>query len=98
MNNGQCIHICLDGNFDEEKPEPAQVFALRDLLKKLTKQYGIAKESIVFHRDYAPKTCPGKNVDINFIRSLVETVQVESGNKEKLIKLLEEVLEVAKKL
>lgn len=98
MNNGQCIHICLDGNFDEEKPEAAQVFALRDLLKKLVQQYKIAKENIVFHRDYAPKSCPGKNMDINFIRSLVDTVQVESGNKEKLIKLLGEVLKLAKKL
>jgi hypothetical protein len=98
MNNGQCLHICLDGNFDEEKPEAAQVFALRDLLKKLVQQYKITKENIVFHRDYATKSCPGKNMDINFIRSLVDTVQVESGNREKLIKLLGEVLELAKKL
>ena len=98
MNNGQCIHICMDGNFDIEKPEAAQVFALRDLLKKLVKQYNIAKEKIIFHRDYASKSCPGKNVDINFVRSLVQTVKVESGNKEKLIKLLGEVLELAKKL
>ncbi len=98
MNNGQCIHICLDGNFDEEKPEASQVFALRDLLKKLVQQYGIVKENIIFHRDYANKTCPGKNMDINFIRSLIETVSIEGNNKDKIVKLLEEVLELTKKL
>lgn len=70
MNNGQCIHICLDGNFDIEKPAPPQIFALRDLLKTLVKKYGIDKNNIVFHNQYAPKTCPGKNMDINFVRSL----------------------------
>ena len=37
MNNGQCIHICVDGFFDYEKMLPAEVFALRDLLKSLLK-------------------------------------------------------------
>ncbi|MDA3839891.1 MAG: peptidoglycan recognition family protein [Patescibacteria group bacterium] len=98
MNSGQCIHICLDGNFDIEKPASTQVFALRDLLKKLVQQYQINKNNIIFHRDFASKSCPGKNMDINFIRSLVQTVEVGSSDKEKLIKLLGEVLELAKKL
>jgi len=71
MNSGQCIHICLDGNFDTEKPAPPQIFALRDLLKALVKKYGINKNNIVFHGQFAPKSCPGKNMDINFVRSLV---------------------------
>jgi len=71
MNSGQCIHICLDGNFDVEKPAPPQIFALRDLLKILVKKYGINKNNIVFHSQFAPKSCPGKNMDINFVRSLV---------------------------
>lgn len=71
MNSGQCIHICLDGNFDLEKPAPAQIYALRDLLKELVKKYGINKDNIVFHNKFAQKTCPGKNVDLMFVRSLV---------------------------
>ena len=98
MNNGQCIHICLDGNFDIEKPVSTQIFALRDLLKKLVQQYKIEKTNIVFHRDYSSTACPGKNMDINFIRSLVQTVQVAGNDKEKLIKLLNEVMVLAKKL
>lgn len=71
MNNGRCIHICLDGNFDIEKPMPAQIYALRDLIKKLAKMYKITTSNIVFHRDFAPKSCPGMNMDINFIRTLI---------------------------
>jgi len=65
------IGICLTGNLDTEKPTSAQIFALRDLLRKLTKKYKISKNNIWFHRDFAPKTCPGKNMDRGFVRSLV---------------------------
>jgi hypothetical protein len=71
MNSGRCIHICLDGNFDLEKPMPAQIYALRDLLKRLTQKYLIPGGNIVFHNQYAKKTCPGKNVDLVFVRSLI---------------------------
>lgn len=73
MNNGQCIHVCLDGNFDIEKPAPEQIYALRDLLRGLVKKYGIKKDNIVFHSAYAQKSCPGKNVDLLFVRSLVSS-------------------------
>jgi len=98
MNNGQCIHICLDGNFDIEKPASTQIFALRDLLKKLVQKYSIEKNNIVFHRDYSSTACPGKNMDINFIRSLVQMVKVETSDKEKLINLLNEVVALVKRL
>lgn len=71
MNSGKCVHICLDGNFDVEKPTPNQIYALRDLIKKLAKKYSIKTKNIVFHRDYAEKSCPGMNVDEGFIRSLI---------------------------
>ena len=75
MNDGRCIHICLDGNFDIEKPTPAQIYALRDLLRKLVKNNNLIKrENIVYHNEYANKSCPGENLktDKEFIRNLVE--------------------------
>lgn len=48
MNDGHCLHICLDGNFDEEKPQPLQIYALRDLLRKLAKKYQISSDLIYF--------------------------------------------------
>lgn len=104
MNDGRCIHVCLDGHFDNEKPTPEQIFALRDLLRRLVKEHGINKDNIVFHNKYAPKTCPGKNIDITFIKSLVspnavkEEVHPVFNKKEDLIKILRDALELAQKL
>lgn len=69
--NLKSLGICLTGDFDHDKPTDQQIFALRDLLKKLTKKYGISKNNIMFHRDYAPKTCPGKNMNRDVVRNLV---------------------------
>lgn len=70
MNDGRCVHIALDGNFDREKPAPNQIYKLRDQLRLLVKQYKINVLDIVFHNQFAPKSCPGKNMDLAFIRSL----------------------------
>lgn len=101
MNNGQCIHICIEGNFDIEKPHEAQIFALRDLLRGLVKKYEINKKNILFHGHIANKTCPGKNMDLVFVKSLVsgnalkEAVKEKGGNFE-IIKLLKKALELLK--
>ena len=71
MNDGRCIHIALDGNFDIEKPMPEQIYALRDLLREKCKAYKIPPQNIYFHRDFAIKTCPGLNMDRTWVRSLV---------------------------
>ena len=102
MNNGQCIHICLDGHFDNEKPHPSQIFALRDLLRYLIKKHSIKKNNIIFHRSYASKSCPGSNLDIVFVRSLVdghvESEDLENNKKEEVIELLNKVIELIKEL
>jgi len=71
LNSGICIHIAIDGNFDEEMPSDSQIFALRDLLLALVDKYNIKAEGLMFHMDVAQKTCPGKNVNKEFIKSLV---------------------------
>ncbi len=104
MNDGRCIHVCLDGHFDLEKSTSNQIFALRDLLRKLVKQYGINKNNILFHRDYANKSCPGRNMDINFVRSLVSTNVIKEitrpglNKKQEVIRLLRQVLELTQRL
>lgn len=70
--NFKSIGIGIEGNFDIEKFEGVRVFALRDLLRKLTMELNLTKDVIYFHRTYADyKSCPGKNVDLCFVRSLV---------------------------
>lgn len=70
MNDGRAIHICLDGNFEIERPAPQEIYALRDLLKLLRGRYPIPKENIFFHRQFSNTACPGRNMDLSFIRSL----------------------------
>jgi hypothetical protein len=70
MNDGRCVHIALDGNFDIEKPTDKQIYKLRDILLLLVKRYPIKKDCIYFHRQFAAKSCPGKNMDLSFIKSL----------------------------
>lgn len=72
MNDGRCLHVCLDGNFDLEEPAPEQIYALRDLLRVLVGKYKIDGDDIVFHNQYAKKTCPGKNMHLDFIRGLIK--------------------------
>jgi len=72
MNDGRCLHICLDGNLDLEEPAPEQIYALRDLLRDLAYKHSLDADKIVFHNQYAKKTCPGKNLDLNFVRSLIQ--------------------------
>lgn len=81
MNDGRCIHICLDGNFDIEKPAPKQIYALRDLVKRLVKEHGINKDNIVFHKQYAPKSCPGQNMDLNFVKKFVSPNVIKEKEK-----------------
>ena len=81
MNDGRCIHICLDGNLDIEKPFPGQIYALRDLLRKLVKEFGINKDNIVFHKQYSNKSCPGQNMDLNFVRKFVSPNVIKEKEK-----------------
>lgn len=70
--NFKSIGICLQGHFDVQNPTDRQIFALRDLLKRLSRKYGIKKEAIMFHHDFASyKSCPGNNIKRDFIRGLI---------------------------
>lgn len=87
MNDGRCIHIVLDGNFDTEKPSPSQIYALRDLLRKLVKKHDI--KDIYGHRDFAVKTCPGKNIDIKWLKGLAGVNTFQPSKEETVAKIIE---------
>ena len=94
MNDGRCIHICLDGNFDIEKPKPEQIYALRDLIIDLVAKYKIKKQNILAHNQYANKTCPGINLDMEFVRRLAPGLIKEDDKKEKLFKKIDELKDI----
>lgn len=102
--NTNSIGICLCGNFEIEKPEDKQIFALRDLLSGLCKKYNIPVANILGHRDCRPTLCPGKNIDIQFIRNFIE-IETDVVNintldylKSEILKLLNNAIEEVKRL
>ena len=69
--NIKSLGVCLTGNFMTETPRKEQIFALRDLLKAIVKRYEIKAKNILGHNETGAATlCPGKFIDMKFIRLL----------------------------
>ena len=69
--NSKAIGICLVGNFDEEVPCEGLLHQAARLVKMLMEIFKIPVENVVAHRDYAPKSCPGKLFDMDKFRARV---------------------------
>lgn len=69
-HNAQSIGICLAGNFDATYPTKEQEIAFKQLYQYLVGIYG--KLPIKYHRDFANKTCPGKNISATYFATLAE--------------------------
>ena len=68
--NTVSVGICLIGNYDELEPTPQQLKAVVKLIRHLNRKIG-RRLDIAGHRDYANKSCPGWNVDVDAIRRKV---------------------------
>ena len=70
--NQHGIGICLVGNFDNYAPSAAQTRSLVRLCRFLCRRFNISPEDIYTHGGITGKTdCPGKNLDVDEIRSKV---------------------------
>ena len=66
--NANAIGICFVGNFDEA-PVPLDQWAAGTLfVKSLCRILLIPSVRVIAHRDYAPKSCPGKLFDMDLFR------------------------------
>lgn len=72
--NTASIGISLSGNFEEQKPTPAQLAALIHLIKTLKRKISPALQ-VKGHRELRPTLCPGKHVDMKHIRTLTQLRQ-----------------------
>ena len=68
--NTASIGICLTGNYDIQSPPNAQIDSCVRLITYLN---GILGRNLIIHghRDFANKSCPGDNIDMEWIKSLV---------------------------
>ena len=67
--NTSAIGICLVGNFDIDVPTQMQLNSLELLIKYL--RVLLQRNVPVFgHCDFSTKTCPGKNFNLDFFKSI----------------------------
>lgn len=53
------LGICLTGNFENERPNAAQIKTLVQLLAILCRRHGLNEQAIQGHRDHMATKCPG---------------------------------------
>jgi N-acetylmuramoyl-L-alanine amidase len=73
------IGICLVGNFDVTRPTAAQMRSLDKLVAYLMRTYDISPDHVLGHRDTKPTDCPGRNMNINLVRSSAERLIADAG-------------------
>jgi hypothetical protein len=70
--NEHTIGICLIGNFEIQKPTEAQYKSLAKLVKFLQQRYGIPTSKIKGHGDADATRCPGRNMSIWKLKSMLK--------------------------
>src|SRR5205085_5735399 len=75
--NNYGIGICLVGNFDVDRPSPAQVRSLSRLVAFLMKTYNIPASHVIGHGETKPTDCPGRNMSVAQIRQMAITQLAE---------------------
>jgi hypothetical protein len=78
--NRKSIGICLVGNFDIDKPTPAQMEALERLCRDIMERHKIPVSKVLGHGEVAATNCPGKNFDMRRFRA--EVLDVEKKDYE----------------
>jgi hypothetical protein len=72
------VQIAVEGDFEKEKPDLAQLNAVRRLLVWILVSHSLPSGSITVHRDHAPTDCPGKNFLIVLPKLLTEVSEIRS--------------------
>ncbi len=77
--NDYGIGICLVGNFDIERPTPAQQQSLAKLVAFLEKTYRIPEVRVIGHGETKATECPGRFMNIAQVRNQARAMLVEAG-------------------
>ncbi|MGE3988990.1 peptidoglycan recognition protein family protein [Pseudorhodoplanes sp.] len=55
------VQVVVEGDFEKETPDPAQLAALRELLVWLSLRFDVPPQKITMHQNHAATSCPGRN-------------------------------------
>lgn len=80
-NTSGYIQVVIEGDFDKETPEAAQLAATRDLLVWLVHTYDLKPESISVHKGHAQTSCPGAN----FMAVLPKLIADVTGQSKRVV-------------
>lgn len=59
-HNQHGIGVCLVGDFERTSPSPAQLKAVKRLVRTMKGEYGITSANVIGHRDIRSTECPGR--------------------------------------
>jgi len=77
--NDLAIGICLVGNFEETDPTPAQMDALRTLVRHLRGRFSIPRERVLGHGQLGATACPGKRFSVKAVAAATDPGPVGRG-------------------
>jgi hypothetical protein len=77
--NDYGIGICLVGNFDVDRPTPAQQQSLAKLVAFLEKTYKISGDRVIGHGETKATECPGRFMNLAQVRNQARAMLVEAG-------------------
>ncbi len=82
--NRKSIGICLVGDFDKQKPTPAQMEALERLCRDVMERHKIPVSKVLGHDEVkgAATNCPGRHFDMAELRKRLEGKPVEKKDYE----------------
>jgi N-acetyl-anhydromuramyl-L-alanine amidase AmpD len=66
------IGVCLVGNFEDSDPTPAQMDALRQLVRHLRGRFSIPRERVVGHAQVNATACPGRRLSVKAVAAATD--------------------------
>ncbi len=92
--NAHTVGVAMIANFDSEEPwEYGGMRACCRAVAALMERFDLPPKAIRFHREFAPKTCPGLKLGLAAFRNaVVETVAEASRMRPKIVLLPENAL------
>ena len=80
--NKYCIGIETAGNYDKMEPSIDNAIGMSiQLISKILKFYNLDTNDIFFHRDVSGKSCPGNNVNRDWVREMVKSMMLDSDER-----------------
>lgn len=78
---GIMFEIIGDFDIGQDKLEGKQLYSITRAVAVLLRKFNIDYSDIVFHREYAPKTCPGTGIQKDWFIDMVKRSEAKVSNE-----------------